>query len=795
MDTKDKRNFFDDYTKVVKKVFIVVAFIVLTFFMVGELILPNERDVVSIECSVFETDWYHVLEDGERKKVEIPGKLPAEYGELVTIETQLPQDIFNRECLCFRIVWQDAEVYIDGELRESYTTKDSRPFGTNSAFRYLFVELYEEDAGKTLSFQFSSNSKYAGDVRTVYIGDRASIWLHFFNEFGSKTMVAVLLFVVSLLCIIVCTILQYVYRRKLSLKYLAWALFFCAFWMISEMEFRQLIFKNVSVLTNCTYMCLMLIPIPLTTYIDDVQAGRYRKIYKFPMIYSAIIMVVGAVLQVFDIVQFVEQLPFIHAGIAITMICIIGTIVWDAFTKKISGYFFVGVGLCGMLVSAIFELVLYYINPRYTLGAILSGGLLFLLVMAVVKTGQDWFESEKKKQQAILSSKAQAQFLANMSHEIRTPINAVIGMNEMILRENENEMIREYAHNIQSSSNMLLSLVNDVLDFSKIESGRLELVEGTYHLGSLLQDAMLLLNARATNKAISTQMEIDSNMPSKLYGDELRIKQILTNLLSNAVKYTKEGSVTLKAKCSLVDEENIVLNISVVDTGIGIKKDDLGKLFDSFKRLELSKNRNIEGTGLGLNIAKSLVELMNGYITVESEYGKGSTFIVSIPQRIIDSKPIGNLEESVRQYRNEQLKPGQRFIAPDARILVVDDNIMNLSVIKALLKRTQIQTEIAESGMKCLELTKKNKYDIILMDHMMPEMDGIETLHKLRADDENSNHNSVVIALTANAIAGCREMYMEKGFDDYCSKPVKADMLDALLLHHLPKDIVQLVDK
>lgn len=795
MSTKDKKHFFDDYIEVVKKLFAIVAFMVLVLFVIGEIVFPDERDAINMECKVFETDWYHVLEDGGRKKVEVPGRVPAEFGEVVTLETTLPQDIFNRECLCFRIVWQDVEVYIDGELRESYSTKDSRPFGTNSAFRYLFVELYEEDAGKELSFQFSSNSKYAGDVRTVYIGDRASIWLHFVNEFGAKTIVAVLLLCVSLFCIIVCAVLQYAYRKKLSLKYLAWTLFFCAFWMVSEMEFRQLIFKNVSVLTNYTYLSLMVIPFPLMIYIDDVQSGRYRKIYRIPIIYSTIMLISGIVLQVFDIVQFVQQLPFIHGGIGIAMICIIGTILVDAFTKKISRYFFVGVGLFGMLTSAIFELVLYYINPRYTLGAILSGGLLFLLVMAVIKTGQDLFETEQKKQQAIMSSKAQAQFLANMSHEIRTPINAVIGMNEMILRENENETIQEYAHNIQSSSNMLLSLVNDVLDFSKIESGRLELVEGTYHLGNLLQDAMLLLNARATGKAISTQLEIDSELPSKLYGDELRIKQILTNLLSNAVKYTKEGSVTLRTKYLLVDEENLVLHISVSDTGIGIKKDDLEKLFDSFKRLELSKNRNIEGTGLGLNIAKSLVELMKGYITVESEYGKGSTFTVSIPQRIIDNTPIGNLEETVRQYRNEQLKPGQRFIAPDASILVVDDNIMNLSVIKALLKRTQIQTETADSGAKCLELTKEKKYDIILMDHMMPEMDGIETLHKLRADGENPNHNSVVIALTANAIAGCREMYMEQGFDDYCSKPVKANLLDELLIHHLPKDVVQLVEE
>lgn len=795
MSTKDKMNFYEVYIKVVKVFFGVVAFVVLLLFAIGEIVFPDERDAIDKECEVFETDWYQVLANGERKPIEVPSKVPAEFGEVITIETTLPQDIYNRENLCFRVVWQDAEVYIDGELRESYTTEDSRPFGTNSAFRYLFVELYEEDAGKELTFQFSSDSKYAGNIQTVYIGDRISIWLHFVNKFGPKTVVAVLLLCVSLFCILVCAILQYVYRKKLSLKYLAWTLFFCAVWMVSETEFRQLLFKNISVLTSYTYLSLMLIPFPLLIYIDDVQAGRYRKLYVAPIVYSSIMLVVGVVLQVFDIVQFVQQLPFIHGGLAFTMLWIAGTIIVDIIKKNLSDYFFVGIGLFGMLLSAILEMVLYYINHQYTLGAILSGGLLFLLVMAVIKTGQDLFVSEQKKQQAIMASKAQAQFLANMSHEIRTPINAVIGMNEMILRENDNETIQEYAHNIQSSSNMLLGLVNDVLDFSKIESGQLELVEGSYHLGTLLQDAMLLLNARTTGKAISTHLEIDSELPSKLYGDELRIKQVLTNLLSNAVKYTKEGSVTLKARCLWIDEENLVLRISVSDTGIGIKKDDLEKLFDSFKRLELSKNRNIEGTGLGLNIAKSLVELMNGYVTVESEYGKGSTFTVSIPQLIVDKTPIGNLEETVRKYRNEQLKPGQRFIAPEAGILVVDDNIMNLSVIKALLKRTQIQTEIADSGAKCLELTKEKKYDIILMDHMMPDMDGIETLQKLRADVENPNQKSAVIALTANAIAGCREMYIEQGFDDYCSKPVKANLLDELLIHHLPKDIVQLVEE
>ena len=448
-----------------------------------------------------------------------------------------------------------------------------------------------------------------------------------------------------------------------------------------------------------------------------------------------------------------------------------------------------------MLFFAILEIILYYMNSVYTLGTMLMIGLLFLLIMAIIKTGQDLFDSEQKKNQAIVASKAQAQFLASMSHEIRTPINAVIGMNEMIIRESDNDTIREYAHNIKSSSNMLLGLVNDVLDFSKIESGQLELVMENYNLASLIQDEMVLLNARAAGKAISTQMEVSDDLPSKLYGDELRIKQIITNLLSNAVKYTKEGTVTFRVSCKWKSEEQVLLFFEVQDTGAGIRPEDVESLFSSFKRLELEKNRHIEGTGLGLNIAKSLVEQMEGSISVDSKYGKGSTFTVVIPQKVVDKTPIENVEEAVRKLRNENMKPGQRFVAPRARILVVDDNKMNLTVIGALLKRTKMQVDFADSGMKCLEMTKEQSYDIILMDHMMPEMDGIETLKKLRDDADNPNQKAVVVALTANAIAGCREMYLEHGFDNYCSKPVKAEVLDTLLVQHLPEELVQFVEE
>ncbi|MBO5089168.1 MAG: response regulator, partial [Lachnospiraceae bacterium] len=671
----------------------------------------------------------------------------------------------------------------------------TRLFGENSAFRYVFTSLDEEDEGKEITYRFWTTSKYAGATRKVYIGDKSSIWAHLVKESAFKMVVAVLLMGVCLFCVITCFVLKRIYKKNLSLNYLAWSLFYCSLWMLSEIEFRQLIFRNVSVLTSMTYWSLMLIPFPFLIYMDDIQEGRYRKIYAVPFVYSVFVVIVGTVLQLFDVVQFVEQLPFIHGGIALAMACIIGTIAADVFRKKISNYFFVGLGIYGMLFFAILEIILYYMNSVYTLGTMLMTGLLFLLIMAIIKTGQDLFDSEQKKNQAIVASKAQAQFLASMSHEIRTPINAVIGMNEMIIRESDNDTIREYAHNIKSSSNMLLGLVNDVLDFSKIESGQLELVMENYNLASLIQDEMVLLNARAAGKAISTQMEVSDDLPSKLYGDELRIKQIITNLLSNAVKYTKEGTVTFRVSCKWKSEEQVLLSFEVQDTGVGIRPEDVESLFSSFKRLELEKNRHIEGTGLGLNIAKSLVEQMEGSISVDSKYGKGSTFTVLIPQKVVDKTPIENVEEAVRKLRNENMKPGQRFVAPRARILVVDDNKMNLTVIGALLKRTKMQIDYADSGQKCLDMTKNQAYDIILMDHMMPEMDGIETLTKLRAEESNPNQNTVAVALTANAIAGCREMYLEQGFDDYCSKPVRAEALDALLVQHLQPELVQFVEE
>lgn len=790
MDKKHKIDFMSRYMQIIQLFLTGAIWITILFTVVTQFVLPSEREASVKDCQFLDVGW-NLVEDGKRYPVEaFPGKVEAEYGEVVTLETTLPDSIYGEQFLCLRSVWQDVYIFIDGQLRQSYNTKATRPFGVNSASRYIFVELRESDSGKILSYSFSSNSKYAGQTFVGYIGNKAGIWAYLVRKSGMRTLASGVLLLMSAFCLIICYVLKLVYKKKLILSYLAWAIFLGASWMMSELEFRQVILKNVSATTAYAYWSLMLIPIALTIYINDIQKGYYQKYYNVTISYSVIVFVVGTILQLFDIVQFVQFLPFIHIGLIITILCIILSISIDTIQKRIKSYVFVGIGIYGMLVTAIIELIFYYVGNSTSLGAFLVLGLIFLLVMAILNTGQDLLYTEKKRQQALAAKEAQAKFLANMSHEIRTPINAVIGMNEMILRESNDVVIQGYAHNIQSASNMLLGLVNDILDFSKIESGQLELVEDTYSVDKVIMDELILLKTKIDKKPIEIKVELDENMPSKLYGDELRIKQIFTNLLSNAVKYTKEGTIMLRGDFNWIDDEKIEMIFSIADTGMGIKEEDLSKLFTSFKRLEINKNRAIEGTGLGLNITKQLVELMYGRINVESEYGKGSTFTIVIPQKVVDKQAVGKFEESSRQRTEESINTNGLFTAPDATVLVVDDNEMNLELMKELLKRTMINVDLVGSGKKCLEYTKNKKYDIIFMDHMMPDMDGIETLHILRSDKNNINHSSIVIVLTANVNAGIREKYQEEGFDDYFSKPIQVNELDKLLMNYLPKNLV-----
>lgn len=397
----------------------------------------------------------------------------------------------------------------------------------------------------------------------------------------------------------------------------------------------------------------------------------------------------------------------------------------------------------------------------------------------------DALRKEKRSQQeAEAANMAKSSFLANMSHEIRTPINAILGMNEMILREEKDPAIRGYAGNIQASGNSLLSIVSDVLDISKIESGKLEIIPVDYEVNSLISDCCNLAAGRAKAKELELLVECADNVPMKLCGDETHIRHLLTN----AVKYTEKGTVKLIVSGRFTDG-GFVLKVDVSDTGIGIAEENLPQLFTQFQRFDLQRNRNIEGTGLGLSIVKRLCDLMSGTITARSVLGSGSTFTVELPQKVVDSTPCGGV--NLNYSAGAEHEYHHSFEAPEAKILAVDDLPVNLLVIANLLKETRIKIDTAGSGRECLDKCSQQKYDLILMDHMMPEMDGVLTFEKLHGDKSSPNFETPVIMLTANALAGMREQYMDVGFADYVSKPVRGAKLEEAIRRNLPESLIK----
>ena len=464
-------------------------------------------------------------------------------------------------------------------------------------------------------------------------------------------------------------------------------------------------------------------------------------------------------------------------------------------------------------------------------------------------------ELMEEKIRAESANHAKSDFLANMSHEIRTPINAVLGMNEMIMREGRKAQdltktstqdIREtlrnivvYAGDVENAGHNLLAIVNDILDFSKIEAGRMDLVEAPYKLGSLLNNLSNMVLYKAKDKQLDFVIDVDENLPDELCGDEVRVRQVLTNLLNNAVKYTERGSVKMTVRGERVaaasgagehaavaggagegdaatgaaghgasgvdaksdekqvtgsaaaEEKKLILVVDVEDTGIGIREEDRAKLFGQFQRLEMERNSTVEGTGLGLVITQRLLEMMNGHISVESEYGKGSVFTVRIPQKVVSDVPVGNFQERFETNLLEARAYRETFRAPEARVLIVDDTRINLTVVLNLLKDTQMLIDTATSGANAVAMAEKTAYDVILMDQRMPEMDGTEALHRIRATENGASKDAPIVCLTADAVIGARERYLAEGFSDYLTKPIDSFALEKLLMRHLPAEKVQ----
>lgn len=761
----------------------IFLFIAIMYFVVGELSTEKEAYFKVGGSSSFNDGWEMVDCDGLRTPITVPGACGTKSGEVLRIEKQLPSDM-EGTWICIRSTQQDIKISVDGEVIKYYSTKGTRSFGKNSVSVYVFAELRAEYAGKILSIEIVSHSPYSGYVNNMMVGDREQIWTGLVKKYLPVTILALFMLLLSVMLVFYCVIIRCVYKKNMDIFYLGLALLVASVWIIAESKLRQIFLPNSTIASDVGFFMIMLLPFPFLAYINKIQKNRYEKGYMIVGICSVVNFVISTLLQFADIKDFSETMTVSHIIIIVFIIMLFATVIIDIKNKYIREYKEVALGLAGLMLAGVGEIYQVYDEAAVNNGIALCAGLVFLFFMAVIQTGRDLLQLEKDKQIAVAASESRTMFLANMSHEIRTPINTIVGMNEMILRENHNNDTKEYAKNIENASKLLMGLIDDILDFSKLDAGKLEICENPYNVAAMLKDVFLGASVRLEDKELDIKLNVDENIPIELCGDEIRIKQIFNNLLSNAIKYTVEGSITIDLK-GIRDKEKFSIEFSVTDTGVGIREDDLPTLFDSFQRMELNKNRHIQGTGLGLSITKQLVDNMGGNIKVDSKYGYGSCFAVVIPQQIVDDTPIGDFQDAFFAVSHGDEEREIVTFDSNKSLLVVDDNEMNLKVMSALLGKSGLKLDFVTSGTECIQRCKSNKYDLIFMDHMMPEPDGIQTLHLIRDDKEGMNRDTTVVVLTANAIKGVEEMYQKEGFADYISKPVEYGRVEEVLIKYI----------
>lgn len=776
-------------TKGLKVIFFIMLTVSWMYFILGEILLPTDIPKDDDCASIFNADWEQIRSDGSRVPVNVPGRCDAEKNEKVIITTTLPEDIPENMNLCFRSNKQNMQIYVDDELRQQYATDDVRVFGKVTVSMYVFMNVEPEDAGKQLTVVTQTNSSYTGIFNNIYYGTKTGIWEYIIRKNSVELLVAAVMGLLGIVCIICSIALQFYYKKKVSLRYLALGVIVASMWLFANSELRQLIFPNISILNDMAFLMILSLAAPFILYLNEVQNKRYQKYYNAVLIINLTIYIACVVLHLLNIRELADNFIYMAVGSFLSIAVMGAAIFNDIRTGAIKQYKLIAFGVSIACIAAVLQIILYLQRTIQFTGVIISAGLCIMLAVSAANTIAEVVRGEREKQRAISAGEAKTRFLASMSHEIRTPINAVMGLNEMILRESTEPSIREYAIKIQNASRSLLEDINDVLDLSKIESKKMNIIPKDYQLDDLVSSLADMIILRAQNKGLEFKVNLDKSLPSVLYGDFVRIRQIITNLLTNAVKYTLEGSVELSIG-GTVNDGFLIMHVSVKDTGIGIKEEDIAKLFQDYERIEENRNHEIEGTGLGMSITQQLLSMMGSELKVESEYGAGSEFSFDLKQEIKDYNPVGDISEKMGKQATEySYVPA--FIAPKARILVVDDIEVNRYVVKNLLKQTQIQVVDVDSGAKCLEIIQSEHFDIIFLDHRMPRMDGVETLRRMKELSDNKCIGVPVIALTSNALTGSKEFYINAGFNDYLAKPINQGKLEKMLLEKLPQELLE----
>ena len=793
---KDKAQHSVILLRIMQISLIVIMLSIFLFFIYGQFFTEPHRYFTG-KCEVFNTSWSYVGFDGETHSEPLPGKLNIEKGETVRLTSRLPGWIEDGLYMCF-LTNRSMRVYIHGELRLEFDSSDNPLPGGYVKSHYMLAPLHKDDLGMQVVMDYYEYGVDNTEFNEILIGDKIGIIIYLLKEHGRQFMTVVILFVLALMLVVVVAVLQFIYKAKFYILHLATGIALLSLWFIFDSFLYQIAFSNYFVDGPMEYMLVMTIPFFFMLSVNYAQKRRHEKV----LMVAGILLVITDVIMTFrhflGLRSYQYNLPYIGAAAILVILVMLGTIVIDVIKRRAKDYSLLVVGFVALFISGIIQAAqLLTTYDNHSADPLIIGMyiMLFSGIAGLAKQIATLRDEEKYAKQV---SQIKSNFLANMSHEIRTPVNAILGLNEMIGRETTEPEIGNYSDNIRKAGKNLLNIINDILDFTKIESGRMDLVCDRYRLRGLLDSVDNQISELAKRKGLDFSIEVDPQLPDELNGDENRLSQVLINLLNNAVKYTSQGSVKLKVSFAhenpLFIEDTVRyvrISFAVSDTGIGIKPEDMARLFNKFERLEMQKNKGIEGTGLGLAISNNLVRMMNGNITVTSKYNEGSTFTATVVQEVVGFELLGEFRNETGEIMEEKKQYKPMFMAPEAKILVVDDSPVNIMVVKGLLKQTGVITDEALSGMACLEKCTDNVYDLILLDHMMPEMDGIETLHRLR---DEKNVTCPVIALTANAISGMKEMYLNAGFDDYLTKPTKPEDLERTIKTYLPVEKLKRVE-
>lgn len=750
------------------------------------------------------------LKNGEKRTVTLPASIERDTleGRSVSISRALPEDLADGMNILARSIMQDITIYIDGEERGSYRTDNFVVMAEYLPSAFIEIPVSEEDSGKTITVVITPKKHSVVALENITYGYGWNPWYTVLRNSFGPIVIAVILILFGSASVITCLLIRDKIRGRQNVFYLARIMLIAGLWILGESELRQLFLAAPVLNTLYSFIFIETVTAFGAMYFNSTQNYEHNKIYSVLISLIAFQCTLNLILQFAGIADLYETLIFSQALSIATLVATGYCIVVDIKNKHIRRYREIAIGMAFSIAMGLFEVYSFYANPNHVFGVFLGLGLVALAFATFIQTlrdevrvAQENVRLAEAEEVAKAASDAKGRFLANMSHEIRTPVNAIVGLGEMIERETNEEKTRAYVADIKAASATLLDLINDILDLSKLESGKMDIIESEYSISDMLAGLYRMMKFKASEKKLDLIFEVDPELPSVVMGDVKRIRQILINLLTNGVKYTEKGYVKLTA--SLIGTEQITgeegntvnsarIRVSVRDTGVGIKDEDIGRLTEKYVRVDERRNRNIEGTGLGLAITCELLNLMGSELKLESVYGEGSDFGFEIVQTIKDATPLGKFDPEMKPRRKESAyKP--EFTIPDARILICDDNNMNIRVFSGLLKKMSPKISKATSGKECIDLVvSQEPFDIIFLDHMMPEMDGIMTFERLCKMEKFDRNRTKVIILTANVISGARQKYMDAGFDDYLEKPVIPEALEAMIEKYLdPSKIVR----